>query len=82
MTGMRMRQSFAEFERAFNEHTHTDRARRQRLRQEAIKRTHVRRRVRHEQSSFRRYVTLVVALTATVVLVSYAMFQALGALMS
>ncbi|MBK5231037.1 MAG: hypothetical protein JJE27_07695 [Thermoleophilia bacterium] len=79
---MRMRQSFAEFERAFHEHTHVDRARRQRVRQEAIKRTKVRHLERHVQSQFRRYVTLVVTLIATVVLVSVAMFDILSWIMS
>ncbi|MBI4897745.1 MAG: hypothetical protein HY827_05195 [Actinobacteria bacterium] len=79
---MRMRQSFAEFERAFHEHTHTDRAERQQVRREAIQRTKVRHRERHQQSQFRRYVTLVATLLATVVLVSIAMFNVLAWLMS
>ncbi|MFY9264937.1 MAG: hypothetical protein WAO61_05880 [Solirubrobacterales bacterium] len=77
-----MRQSVAEFERAFHEHTHIDRARRHKVRQEAIKRTKVRHRERHEQGQFRRFVTLAVSLVATVVLVSWGMFQILGLLMS
>ncbi|HEV7917970.1 MAG TPA: hypothetical protein VGO97_00195 [Solirubrobacterales bacterium] len=79
---MKMRQSLAEFERAFHEHTHVDRTRRHEVRQAAIRRTHVRRRERHVQSQFRRYVTLVTALLATVVLVTIAMFQTLSWLMS
>ncbi|MFY9487458.1 MAG: hypothetical protein WAP35_02015 [Solirubrobacterales bacterium] len=79
---MKMRQSVAEFERAFHEHTHVDRARRQEVRREAIKRTKVRHRERHEQSQFRRFVTLAVSLIATVVIVSWAMFQTLSWLMS
>jgi len=79
---MKMRQSVAEFERAFHEHTHVDRKRRHQVRQEAIKRTQVRHQERRQQHQFRRFVTLMVTLVATVVLVSYAMFQALGWLMS
>lgn len=79
---MRMRQSFAEFERAFHEHTHTDRIRRQQVRREAIQRTKVRHRQRHVQSQFRRFVTLVVTLVATVVLVSFAMFEILSWIMA
>lgn len=79
---MRMRQSFAEFERAFHEHTHSDRARRRQVRQDAITRTKARHRERHVQSQFRRYVTLIVTLVATVVLVSIAMFETLSWLMA
>jgi hypothetical protein len=79
---MKMRQSVAEFERAFHEHTHVDRARRHEVRREAIQRTKTRHRERHVQSQFRRFVTLLVALVATVLLVSYGMFQTLSWLMS
>ncbi|MGH2905465.1 MAG: hypothetical protein ACRDKI_01700 [Solirubrobacterales bacterium] len=79
---MKMRQSVAEFERAFHEHTHVDRKRRHEVRVEAIQRTKVRHRERHVQSQFRRFVTLMVALVATVILVSYAMFETLAWLMS
>ena len=77
-----MRQSLAEFERAFHEHTHIERAERQVVRKEAIKRTRTRQRERHEQSQFRRFMTVIVTLTATVVLVSVAMFETLSWLMS
>ncbi len=79
---MKMRQSVAEFERAFLEHTHVDRRRRHEVRTEAIKRTQTRYRERHEQHQFRRFVTLMVVLTATVVLVSWGMFQVLSMLMA
>lgn len=79
---MKMRQSVAEFERAFHEHTHTDRKRRHEVRSEAIKRTKVRHREKHEQHQFRRFVTLLVVLTSTVVLVSWGMFQVLSMLMA
>jgi hypothetical protein len=79
---MKMRQSVAEFERAFLEHTHLDRHKRHEVRSEAIKRTKVRHREQHEQHQFRRFVTLLVVLTATVVLVSWGMFQVLSMLMA
>ena len=49
---------------------------------EAIKRTKVRHRERHEQSQFRRFVTLMVALVVTVVVVTYGMFQTLAWIMA
>lgn len=79
---MKMRQSVAEFERAFHEHTHTDRKRRHEVRHKAIKRTKERHRERHEQHQTRRFFTLLVVLTATVVLVSWGMFQVLGMIMA
>ncbi len=77
-----MRQSIAEYERAFLEHTHLDREHRQRMRQRAVKRTHSRRRERHEQRGFRRFVVLTFTLVATVVLVSIAMFETLAMIMA
>jgi hypothetical protein len=79
---MKMRQSAAELERAFLEHTHLDRHRRREVRTDAIKRTKERHREKHEQHQFRRFVTLLVVITATVVLVSWGMFQVLGSIMS
>jgi hypothetical protein len=79
---MKMRQSVAEFERAFHEHTHTDRKRRHEVRHEAIKRTHVRYREQHQQHQFRRFITLMVVLVATVVLTSWGMFEVLSSIMS
>jgi hypothetical protein len=79
---MKMRQSVAEFERAFREHTHVDRRRRHEVRSEAIKRTQERHREKHSQHQFRRFATLLVVLTATVVLVSWGMFQVLSMIMS
>lgn len=79
---MKMRQSVAEFERAFHEHTHTDRKRRHEVRSEAIKRTKVRHRERHVQGQFRRFVTLMAALIVTVVVVTYGMFQTLAWIMA
>lgn len=79
---MKMRQSVAEFERAFNEHTHTDRKRRHAVHKQAVKRTKVRQREQHVQGQFRRFVTLMVVLIATVAIVSYAMFETLAWIMS
>ncbi|MGK2878957.1 MAG: hypothetical protein ACSLFF_10365 [Solirubrobacterales bacterium] len=79
---MKMRQSVAEFERAFHEHTHTDRKQRHEVRHEAIKRTQKRYIEQHEQHQFRRFVTLMVVLVATVVLVSWGMFQVLSSIMA
>ena len=79
---MKMRQSVAEFERVFHAHTHSDRKQRHEVRHEVIQRTKERHRERHEQHQFRRFMTLLVVLTATVVIVSWAMFQVLGMLMA
>jgi hypothetical protein len=79
---MKMRQSVAEFERAFHEHTHTDRKRRHEVRHEAIKRTQKRYAEQHEQHQFRRFVTLMVVFTLTVVLTSWGMFEVLSSIMS
>ena len=77
-----MRQSVAEFERAFLEHTHLDRERRIHLRQTAVKRTRVRRRDSRVQGQSRRFFLLVVVLIITVALVSMAMFETLAWLMA
>lgn len=79
---MKMRRSVAEFERAFLEHTQEGRSERHEVRSEAIKRTKVRHREQHEQHQFRRFLTLIVVLTATIVLVSWGMFQVLSMIMS
>lgn len=79
---MKMRQSAAEFERAFREQTHRGRHERHEARAEVIKRTKERHREQHVQHQFRRFVTLMVVLTATVVLVTWGMFQVLSMLMA
>jgi hypothetical protein len=79
---MRMRQSLAQFERAFREETVEDRARRERLRREAAQRSYRRRQERVVRRSTARFVALVGALIATTVLVTIAMFQALAAVFS
>jgi hypothetical protein len=52
------------------------------VRHEAIKRTQVRYREQHQQHQFRRFVTLMVVLVATVVITSWGMFQILSSIMS
>jgi hypothetical protein len=74
---MRMRQSFAQFEEAFLEHSQADVARRESLRREAVVRSRDRQLERmHKRGTFR-FFLLVLVLIATAVLVTVAMFQAL-----
>lgn len=74
---MRMRQSINELEEAFHEQMALDRKRREQLRRRAALRARVRRKQRTEKHGKIRFSVLVVALTATVVIVSVAMFQIL-----
>ncbi len=73
----RMRQSLAEFERAFHEETHEDRARRESLRRKAIMRAQQRRIERTHKHGTARFVVLVLVLIATAVIVTIAMFKTL-----
>jgi anti-sigma-K factor RskA len=74
---MRMRQSLAEIEAAFVEEIEEDRERRERLQQQAIRRTQVRHRRRaHKQGSLRFWFVLL-TLIATAVIVTIAMFETL-----
>ena len=75
---MRMRQSIAQFEAAFLEETVEDRARREHLRRQAVKRSRLRRRDRATRNSSLRFVALILAMSATTVLVTIAMFRALA----
>jgi anti-sigma-K factor RskA len=75
---MRMRQSLAQFEAAFREETVEDRLRRERLRKEAAKRSHVRRKERVVRHSNWRFVGLVATIIGTTVLVTVVMFQMLA----
>jgi hypothetical protein len=72
-----MRQSLAEFERAFHEETHEDRARRESLRRRAVMRSQQRRIERTHKHGTARFVVLVLMLIATAVIVTIAMFQTL-----
>ena len=74
---MRMRQSLADIEAAFVEEIESDRERRERLQQQAIRRTQVRHRERaHKQGSLRFWLVLL-TLIATAVIVTIAMFETL-----
>jgi hypothetical protein len=73
----RMRQSLAEFERAFHEETQDDRIRRESLRRRAVMRSQQRRlEITHKRGTAR-FVVLVLVLIATAVIVTVAMFQTL-----
>ncbi len=74
---MRMRQSFAQFERAFVEDMQADRRRRDELRREAALRSRERQLARTHKHGTARFVVLCLVLIATAVLVTIAMFQAL-----
>ncbi len=77
----RMRQSLADFERAFHEETHEDRVRRESLRRRAAMRTQQRRIERTHKHGTARFVVLVLVLIATAVIVTVAMFQTLYVVM-
>jgi hypothetical protein len=79
---MKMRQSLAQFEAAFREETVDERDRRERLRREAAERSRRRRVYKNNRNGNLRYVALVVAMIATAVIVTIAMFQTLSLLMS
>ncbi len=74
---MRMRQSFAQFERAFTEDMQADRRRRELVRRDAAIRSRQRQLERTQKRGTLRFVALVLTLVATAVLVTVAMFQAL-----
>jgi membrane glycosyltransferase len=73
----RMRQSLAEFERAFHEETHDDRVRRESLRRRAVMRSQQRRLEQTHKQGTARFIVLVLVLIATAVIVTIAMFQTL-----
>ncbi len=74
---MRMRQSLADIEAAFVEEIESDRERRERLQQQAIRRTQVRHRERaHKQGSLRFWLVLL-TLISTAIIVTIAMFETL-----
>jgi hypothetical protein len=79
---MRMRQSLAQFEAAFREEAVEERDRRERLRREAAVRSRQRRVQKTTKHGNMRFVALVVAMIATAVIVTLAMFQTLALLMS
>jgi hypothetical protein len=79
---MRMRQSISQFETAFEQETTLERRRREQLRRRAANRSRARKINRVEQEGKVRFSVLAVCLTATVIVVVVAMFEALAFLMS
>ena len=73
----KMRQSLAEFERAFVEETHVDRVRRESLRRKAVMRSRQRNLERVHKRGTARFIVLVLMRIATAVVVTIAMFQTL-----
>jgi hypothetical protein len=79
---MKMRQSLAQLEQQFRHETQLDRSRRDRLRQQAVRRSRVRTHTRARKRSSVRYWVLVLALIATALFVTAAMFETLYLLLS
>jgi hypothetical protein len=79
---MRMRQTSAQFELAFEQEAALERRRRTQLRQRAANRSRARRLQRTEQRGNVAFGTLLVALTFTVVTVAVVMFETLAWLMA
>ncbi len=77
----KMRQSLDEFERAFVEETHTDRARRESLRRKAVLRSRQRNLEKVHKRGTARFIMLVLMIIATAVVVTIAMFQTLAYVM-
>jgi hypothetical protein len=78
---MRMQQSLSQFEVAFEQETALERRRRQQLRHRAVARSRARRIQRTEQRGNIGFGALLLALTATVVVVTAVMFETLAWLM-
>jgi hypothetical protein len=78
---MKMRQSIAQFEVAFEQEAALERRRRLQLRQRAVNRSRARRIQRTEQHGTVAFGVLVVALTLTAVTVVVVMFETLAWLM-
>jgi hypothetical protein len=74
---MRMRQSFAQFERAFLEETHLDRYRRQSLARATAQRSRRRHVERETKRSSLRFAALALTLVLTAVAVTFVMFRVL-----
>ena len=79
---MKMRQSLADWETAFENEMALDRQRRVQLRRRAVARSRARHIERSEKSGRVRFSVLFVALSATVVTVTLVMFETLALLMS
>jgi len=78
---MKMRQSISQFELAFEQEAALERRRRQQLRQRAVNRSKARRIQRTEQRGNVAFSVLVIALSVTVVTVTFVMFETLAWLM-
>lgn len=78
---MRMRQSLADYELAFEHEMVLDRQRRAQLRHRAVNRSRARRIERTEKSGKVRFSVLFCALSLTVVTVTVVMFETLALLM-
>lgn len=76
-----MRQSIDEFERAFVEETHVDRARRESLRRKAVLRSRQRNLDKVHKRGTARFIMLVLMIIATAVVVTLVMFQTLAYVM-
>ena len=74
---MRMRQSLADIEAQFVEEIESDRERRERLQQQAIRRTRVRHRERAHKHGSLRFWLVLLTLISTAVIVTIAMFETL-----
>ena len=79
---LRMRQTLDEFEEVFLEQMAEDRDRAEHLRKSAVKRSRQRYRMREQKRSSMRFWLLVLALIATAVGVTVAMFATLNALLA
>ena len=77
---MRMRQSLAQYEAAFREEAAESVQRREQLRRQAATRSRVRRVQRVHKAGTLRFIGLCLAILATTVIVTVAMFQALAML--
>ena len=77
---MRMRQSIAQFEAAFREEAAASVVRRERLRREAVQRSRDRRHLRVQKQGTMRFIGLALAILATAILVTIAMFETLALL--
>ncbi len=75
---MKMRQSLSAFEAAFREEAAESVAKREHLRRQAAQRSRMRRKQRVEKHGKVRFVLLTVAILATAVGVTVAMFEALA----
>ena len=77
---MRMQQTATDWEEAFEQELEAERARRERLRQQAANRSRSRRTQRVSKQGNLRFVALVAAILLTSVIVTVAMFESLALL--